>query len=101
MNSKLLTSFVITALLSGCGGADNERDIAGMLVADDDVVLVEVDGAPVTLPMLEFLMEIRDVDEEDTEGMRELLDELIRLRAVANRAAEEKFQRASACAPSG
>ncbi len=91
MNSKLLTSFVITALLSGCGGADNERDIGGMLVADDDVVLVEVDGAPVTLPMLEFLMEIRDVDEEDTEGMRELLDELIRLRAVANRAAEEKI----------
>ena len=91
MNSKLLTSFVITAVLSGCGGTDNERDIAGMLVADDDVVLVEVDGAPVTLPMLEFLMEIRDVDEEDTEGMRELLDELIRLRAVANRAAEEKI----------
>jgi len=91
MNSKLLTSFVITAVLSGCGGTDNERDIAGMLVADDDVVLVEVDGAPVTLPMLEFLMEIRDVDEEDTEGMRKLLDELIRLRAVANRAAEEKI----------
>jgi len=90
MNSKLLSIFVIAALLSGCGASDNEADIARMLVADDDVVLVEVGGAPVTLPMLEFLMEMRDVDEEDTEGMRELLDELIRLRSVANRAAEEE-----------
>lgn len=58
-------------------------------MTDDDVVLVEVDGAPVTLPMLEFLMEVRDVDEENAEGMRELLDELIRLRAAANRATDE------------
>jgi len=57
----------------------------------DDVVLVEVDGAPVTLPMLEFLMEVRGIDEQDAEGMRELLDELIRIRAVANRAAEEQI----------
>jgi len=80
--------FSLLAVLGGCG---NERgDSARSLVAEDDVLLVEVDGAPVTLPMLEFLMEVRGVDEEDTEGMRELLDELIRLRAVANRAAEEQ-----------
>src|SRR6056297_942360 len=78
--------FFLLAAVGGCG--DSEGDYR--LVTDDDVLLVEVDGAPVTLPMLEFLMEVRGVDEEDTEGMRELLDELIRLRAVANRAAEEQ-----------
>lgn len=80
-------SFVLT-LVGGCGNDDG--DPARSLVADDDVVLVEVDGAPVTLPMLEFLMEVRGIDEQDTEGMRELLDELIRIRAVANRATEEQ-----------
>ncbi|HMB37493.1 MAG TPA: peptidylprolyl isomerase [Wenzhouxiangellaceae bacterium] len=78
--------FFLLAAVGGCG--DSEGDYR--LVTDDDVLLVEVDGAPVTLPMLEFLMEVRGVDEEDTEGMRELLDELIRLRAVANRASEEQ-----------
>jgi hypothetical protein len=78
---------LLLAVLGGCGNSEGES--ARGLVDDDDVVLVEVDGAPVTLPMLEFLMEVRGVDEQDTEGMRELLDELIRIRAVANRAAEE------------
>jgi len=90
MNNKNLI-FIASILLfvSGCGESGGAGDIARVLVAEDDVVLVEVGGEPVTLPMLEFLMEVRDVDEEDSEGMRELLDELIRLRAVANRAAEE------------
>tara|TARA_Y100001933_G_C18903475_1_gene523501 strand:+ start:284 stop:1105 length:822 start_codon:yes stop_codon:yes gene_type:complete len=79
---------LMLALIAGC--EHDDVDPASSLVADDDVVLVEVDGAPVTLPMLEFLMEVRGIDEEDTEGMRELLDELIRIRAVANRAAEEQ-----------
>jgi len=82
----LLASFFVM-LVGGCGQADQARD----LVQPDDVVLVEVDGEPLTLPMLEFLMEVRGVDEEDTEGMRELLDELIRLRAVANLAVEEQI----------
>src|SRR6056297_1634025 len=81
-----LASFFVM-LVGGCGQADQARD----LVQPDDVVLVEVDGEPLTLPMLEFLMEVRGVDEEDTEGMRELLDELIRLRAVANLAVEEQI----------
>jgi len=88
---KLIFIFFIAfmlVMLGGCGNSGNERGRS--LVSDEDVVLVEVDGAPVTLPMLEFLMEVRGVDEEDTEGMRQLLDELIRLRAVANRAAEEQ-----------
>ena len=72
------------AMLAGCSDGGGRG-----LVTSDDVVLVEVDRAPITLPMLEFLMEVRGVDEGDEEGMRELLDELIRLRAVANRAAEE------------
>ncbi|MCA1778969.1 MAG: peptidyl-prolyl cis-trans isomerase [Xanthomonadaceae bacterium] len=49
-------------------------------------MLVEVDGRPVTLPMLEFLMQARGVAEDDTEAMRALLDELIRLQAMANAA---------------
>jgi len=88
-NKKLIFIASILLFVSGCGEAGGAGDIARVLVAEDDVVLVEVGGEPVTLPMLEFLMEVRDVDEEDSEGMRELLDELIRLRAVANRAAEE------------
>ncbi|MDT8448564.1 MAG: peptidylprolyl isomerase [Wenzhouxiangellaceae bacterium] len=52
-------------------------------------MLVEVDGEPVTLPMLEFLMEVQGVSENDHEGMRRVLDELVRLRAVANRARAE------------
>lgn len=83
----LCFSISLLAMLSGC---DKRGDSgAGRLVAEDDVLLVEVDGAPVTLPMLEFLMDVRGIGEDDTEGMRELLDELIRIRAVANRAAEE------------
>ena len=85
----ILLTLASMCFIGGCGG---DPEGAGQaLVAEDDVVLVEVDGAPVTLPMLEFLMEVRSVDEDDTEGMRELLDELIRLRAVANRAADEQI----------
>ncbi|MDT8408215.1 MAG: peptidylprolyl isomerase [Wenzhouxiangellaceae bacterium] len=60
-------------------------------MSDDDVVLVEVDGRPVTLPMLEFLMQARGVAEDDNQGMRDLLDELIRLRVMANAAEEENI----------
>ena len=55
----------------------------------DDIVLVEVDGKPVTLPMLEFMMENKGVSADDTEGMREILDDLIRLRVVATAAETE------------
>jgi len=90
-NRLILIIFISSgvAVLGGCGGSGGNDGPS--LVADDDVVLVEVDGVPVTLPMLEFMMEVRGIDEEDTEGMRELLDELIRRRAVANRAAEEQI----------
>lgn len=87
MISRILILVIFIVSILGCGKSDN--DVSRALMTDDDVVLVEVDGAPVTLPMLEFLMEVRDVDEEDAEGMRELLDELIRLRAAANRATDE------------
>lgn len=90
-NKNLFLIIFITlfmSILGGCGNGGNGSELN--LVTDDDVVLVEVDGVPVTLPMLEFLMEVRGIDETDTEGMRELLDELIKLRAVANRADEER-----------
>ncbi len=70
-------------LLSGC---QSERD---GLVQDDDIILVEIDGQPVSLPMLEFMMAQRGIGEDDHEAMRELLDELIRLRVVANAAERE------------
>lgn len=85
MNGNKLFLLVFIVSISGCQGDDEQR----ALVTPDDVVLVEVEGEPVTLPMLEYLMTARGVDEEDTEGMRELLDDLIRLRAVANRAKRE------------
>ena len=75
----VLFSFAITA----CQPEDEP------LVTSDDVILVEVDGQPISLPMLEFMMAQRGVDEDDHEAMRELLDELIRLRAVANAAERE------------
>lgn len=59
------------------------------LIHEDDVILVEVDGQPVSLPMLEYMMRQRGIGEDDHEGMRALLDELIRLRAVANAAERE------------
>jgi peptidyl-prolyl cis-trans isomerase C len=58
-------------------------------LADDDVVLVEVEGEPVTKAMLEYLMTVRGVEEGDLDGMRALFDELIRLQTVANAAARE------------
>ena len=91
MNSRTLFSILFILLIAGCGQSGKGRGTVEVLVAPDDVVLVEVDGQPVTLPMLEFLMEVRGVEESDNEGMRELLDELIRLRAVANRASAEEI----------
>lgn len=83
MRNNLLIVFVII-LLSACSRQDG-----GSASGDDAVVLVDVDGAEVTLPMLERVMDVRGVDEEDHEQMRELLDELIRMQAVANAARGE------------
>ncbi len=86
MNYKLLILCILgPALLVGCNpGSDSEQ-----WVTEEDVVLVEVDGAPISLPMLEFMMANRGVSEDDHEAMRGLLDELIRLRVVANAAINE------------
>ncbi len=80
-NRLFLIFFVL--VLTAC-----QSEQAG-LIHDDDVILVEVDGRPISLPMLEYMMRQRGVDEDDHEGMRALLDELIRLRAVANAAERE------------
>ncbi|HSH26836.1 MAG TPA: peptidylprolyl isomerase [Wenzhouxiangella sp.] len=77
--------------LIACGNQGSES-------ADTDteaVVLVEVDGTPVTLTMLEVAMEARGVAENDHEAMRELLDELIRMQVVANAARSEGLDRNS------
>jgi peptidyl-prolyl cis-trans isomerase C len=89
MKFKVLI-LVISATLVGCHSAPPEEP---GLIEPDDVVLVLVDGEPITLPMLEFMMSARGVDEEDHEGMREILEELIRLRAVANAARSEGLDR--------
>lgn len=78
------------ALLVGCG----ERPDAGAEPdTGDEVVLVRVDGQPITLPMLERVMESRGIGEDQHEAMRDLLDELIRLRVVANAAIDEGVDR--------
>jgi peptidyl-prolyl cis-trans isomerase C len=74
-------------LLAGCNA--EPAPPSDPLIAPDDVILVEVDGEPVSLPMLEFMMAQRGISEDDHEAMRALLDELIRLRAVANAAERE------------
>jgi len=86
MNHRVLILVVLlTALVVGCGpGTGGEQ-----WVTDEDVVLIEVDGEPISLPMLEFMMANRGVSEDDHEAMRGLLDELIRLRVVANAAINE------------
>jgi peptidyl-prolyl cis-trans isomerase C len=73
-----------SVLLAGCSEEPAQK--ADSLVAPDDVILVEVDGEPISLPMLEFMMAQRGITEDDHDAMRALLDELIRLRAVANAA---------------
>ncbi len=84
MKSKYLI-LLVSILLVACGDSGN-----GPQSTDEDtVVLVEVDGTPVTLTMLERAMESRGVEESDHEAMRELLDELIRMQAVANAARQE------------
>ncbi len=73
--------------------ACQQQEPGKQLIDEDDTILVLVDGEPVTLPMLEYMMRQRNVSEADHEGMREILEELIRLRAVANAAREEGLDR--------
>lgn len=85
MFCKRLTGVLIvassTVLVTACGGYGDAE-----WVHEEDVVLVEVGGEPVTKAMLEVVMENGGVGEDDTERMRELLDGLIRLQVVANAA---------------
>lgn len=86
MKYKLLILMIlISGFLAGCSQERGPQP----WVTDEDLVLVEVDGEPISLPMLEFMMANRGVSEDDHEAMRGLLDELIRLRVVANAAIEE------------
>jgi peptidyl-prolyl cis-trans isomerase C len=82
MIHKLLIIIFCLSFLAAC-----QQD--EVVTNDDEVVLVLVDGEPITLPMLELAMRAQGVDDGDHDRMRELLDELIRMRAVANEAARE------------
>ncbi len=88
MKLKLLI-FTVSIALVAC--QDQQPD--NQLVDEDDTILVKVDGQPVTLPMLEYMMSQRNVSEDDHDGMREILEELIRLQAVANAAREDGLDR--------
>lgn len=87
MNLKYLISCVFIFVI-GLAGCQSDEEAAGG-GGDEDVVLVLVDGEPITLPMLERVMADRGVEENDHEAMREILDELIRVRAAANAAEAE------------
>jgi len=87
MKRKILIVLSFT-LLSACGQGEPE----GPDAVADEVVLVTVDGEPITLSMLERVMAARGVSEDEHERMRELLDELVRMQAVANAAREERLQ---------
>jgi peptidyl-prolyl cis-trans isomerase C len=82
----IISSFIF---LSACQDKEPEHP----LVDPEDTILVLVDGSPVTLPMLEYMMTVRGISEDDHEAMREQLDELIRLQAVANAARAEGMDR--------
>lgn len=89
MKLNRLVFLVFLLPLAACQPSPGGSD----LIDPDDVVLVLVDGEPITLPMLEYLMSARGVSEDDHETMREILDELIRLQAVANAARSEGLDR--------
>lgn len=83
--SRIAILLTVTALLVACGGQEPQSSES----AGESTVLVEVDGEPVNLSMLEQAMEARGVSEDDHEGMRETLDALIRMQVVANVARRE------------
>jgi len=85
MFPRALIIIFLTSFLSGC----QQSEPTHPLVQEDDVILVDVDGVPITLSMLEHMMEVSEVTEDDEEGMRELLDGLIRRQAIASRAQRE------------
>ena len=83
-HKHLINIVVFSAFLAGCGepgGAGSAR-----YITPEDQVLLAVDGAPVTIEMLEFMMANRGINEDDQAGMQALLDELVRLQVVANEA---------------
>lgn len=83
MKLKALIFSVISLVLVGC-----QSEPQGLIHADD-IILLEVDGQAISLPMLEYMMRQRGVAEEDHDGMRAIMDELIRLRVVASAAERE------------
>lgn len=85
MSYRLLTALAFAGVfLLSCGQGEHE-----FAAGEDQVVLVEVDGVPITLAMLERAMEAQGVDADDHERMSALFDELVGIQAVANAARNE------------
>lgn len=89
MSNKLLIVLVVfVAFLASCGQGKHEFAAGG-----DQVVLVEVDGVPITLDMLERAMEAQGVEADDHERMSAVFDELVGIQVVANAARREGVDR--------
>lgn len=84
MHKTLIIIGISSVFLAGCG--QNGAPSSARYISPEDQVLLEVDGAPVTIEMLEFMMANRGIGEDDQAGMQVLLDELVRLQVVANEA---------------
>lgn len=89
MSYRLLIILAVL-LLSACSSSTDAPS-----VPEGEVILIEVDGVPISLGMLERVMEARGVSEGEHERMRELLDELVRSQVVANAARREGLDRNS------
>jgi len=85
MSNKLLIIMVASvAFLASCGQGKHE-----FAAGEDQVVLVEVDGVPITLDMLERAMEAQGIEADDHERMSAVFDELVGIQVVANAARRE------------
>ncbi|HLS05949.1 MAG TPA: peptidylprolyl isomerase [Wenzhouxiangella sp.] len=83
-----MTLLVSALFLASCGQEKHE-----FAAGEDQVVLVEVDGVPITLGMLERAMEGQGVEADDHERMSAVFDELVGIQAVANAARREGVDR--------
>ncbi|MDT8438763.1 MAG: peptidylprolyl isomerase [Wenzhouxiangellaceae bacterium] len=84
MNCKPLIILFLSSFFLACSPTSDDP-----LVSSEDTVMVEVDGEPLTLEMLEVQMEMRGIEEDDIDGMRQALEDMIRVVAVARRGDRE------------
>src|SRR5699024_12566464 len=89
MSNKLLIIMVASvAFLASCGQGKHEFD-----AGEDQVVLVEVDGVPITMDMLERAMEAQGIEADEQERMSAVFDDMVGTQVVANTARREGVDR--------